>query len=196
MLILNPWFAKALVLTGIIATLAIRAPHGRRSRSVKIVKSRMGPMETILLTLVSIGFLVPLIWIASPWLRFADYPLRVVPYLGGTVCLAIGLWCFWRSHADLGINWSVTLEVRESHQLVTTGIYERVRHPMYAALLLCAAGQSLLLPNWIAGPFYLVSIVLLVALRLGPEEQIMVDEFGDQYGNYSARTKRLVPRIW
>ena len=196
MLILNAGFAKAVVLIGMIATLAIRAPHGLRSRSVKVVNSRKGPVEAVLLTFVSIGFLVPLIWIASPWLRFADYPLRVVPFVGGSVCLAIGLWYFWRSHADLGTNWSVTLEVRESHQLVTTGIYERVRHPMYAALLLYAAGQSLLLPNWIAGPFFLVSIVLLVALRLGPEEQIMVDRFGDRYENYSARTKRLVPGIW
>ena len=196
MLILNAWFAKAVILTGIIVTLAIRTPHGRRSRRIKVVKSRKGPLEVVLLTLVSIAFLIPLVWIASPWLRFADYPLRVVPFAAGTAFLAVGLWYFWRSHADLGTNWSVTLEVRENHHLVTTGIYERVRHPMYAALLLYAAGQVLLVPNWIAGPICLASIILIIALRLGPEEQIMVDEFGDKYKDYSARTKRLVPGIW
>ena len=196
MLILNVWFAKAVILTGMIVTVAIRAPHGRRSRSVKVVKSRKGPLEVVLLSLVSIGFLIPLVWIASPWLRFADYPLRFVPFVAGTAFLTVGLWYFWRSHADLGTNWSVTLEIREKHLLVTTGIYARVRHPMYAALLLYAAGQVLLTPNWIAGPVYLVSIILIVALRFGPEERIMVDEFGDKYKDYSARTKRLVPGIW
>ncbi len=194
MLILNVWFAKAVILTGIIVTVAIRAPHGRRSRSVKVVKSRKGPLEVVLLSLVSIGFLIPLVWIASPWLRFADYPLRSVPFVAGTAFLIVGLWYFWRSHADLGTNWSVTLEIREKHLLVTTGIYARVRHPMYAALLLYAAGQVLLTPNWIAGPVYLVSIILIVALRFGPEERIMVDEFGDKYKDYSARTKRLAVR--
>ena len=54
----------------------------------------------------------------------------------------------------------------------------------------------LLVPNWIAGPVYFASIILIIALRLGPEEQMMADEFGDKYKDYSARTKRLVPGIW
>lgn len=194
--ILNAWFAKVAILSGIVLTIAIRAPHGRRSRRVKVVKSRKNSLEVVLLTLVSIGFLIPLVWVWSPWLRFADYPLGVGPFALGSAFLALGLWYFRRSHADLGANWSVTLEIRENHGLVTTGAYSRVRHPMYAALLLYAVGQVLLVPNWIAGPACLISISLLVALRIGPEERIMLDEFGDAYKDYQARAKRLVPGIW
>jgi len=174
----------------------IRAPHGQRSRGVKVVKTRKGPLEIVLLTLAWLGFFVPLVWVARPVLAFADYPLRPVPFVAGILCLVVGLWLFYRSHADLGTNWSITLEVREGHQLVTQGIYRRVRHPMYLALLLYSVGQALVLPNWVAGPSYLVAFGLLFALRVGREEQLMLEEFGQDYEAYMARTNRLVPGIW
>lgn len=160
------------------------------------MRDRKGPMEAVFLTLAWIGFFVPLVWIASPWLRFADYPLGVAPFVSGAACLAVGLWAFRRSHADLGTNWSISLELREHHQLVTSGIYRHVRHPMYASLLLYAIGQALLIPNWVAGPSYFVPMALIVAFRLAPEEQMMIEEFGDHYREYSARSNRLVPKIW
>jgi len=67
---------------------------------------------------------------------------------------------------------------------------------MYLALILYSVGQALVLPNWVAGPSYLVVFVLLVALRLGPEERMMREEFGQEYDAYVARTKRLVPGVW
>jgi len=193
---MSPWFAKAVVLVSSIVMVLIRAPHGQRSRGIKVVKSRKGMLEIILLTLAWLGFFLPLIWIATPVLAFADYPLRAVPLMAGILCLALGLWLFYRSHAELGTNWSITLEVRESHKLVTQGIYRHVRHPMYLALLLYSSGQVLVLPNWVAGPSYLVAFALLFALRVGPEEQMMLEEFGKDYEAYMARTKRLVPGLW
>jgi protein-S-isoprenylcysteine O-methyltransferase Ste14 len=67
---------------------------------------------------------------------------------------------------------------------------------MYTGLLLLSAGQALATPNWLAGPAGLVAISLLVALRLAPEERMMLDQFGDEYRGYMARTKRLVPGIF
>jgi protein-S-isoprenylcysteine O-methyltransferase Ste14 len=153
-------------------------------------------MERALLTLTSLGFFLPLVWIATPILQFADYPLHPVPVIAGIFCLGLGLWFLFRSHADLGTNWSITLEIREKHQLVTQGIYRHVRHPMYLALLLYSSGQALVLPNWFAGPSYLVAFALLFALRVGPEERMMVEEFGKNYEAYMARTKRLIPGVW
>ena len=148
------------------------------------------------LTLAWLAFFLPLIWVVTPVLNFADYSLRAVPFSAGTLCLTLGLWLFQRSHADLGTNWSITLEVREKHRLVTRGVYRRVRHPMYLALLLYSAGQALVLPNYVAGLSYGVAMALLVALRVGPEERMMLEEFGKAYEDHMARTKRLVPGIW
>jgi len=194
---MNPWFAKAVILASSIALIVIPyRQHGGPSRALKVVKSRKGALERVLLTLVSLGFLIPLIWVATPVLAFADYPLRPVPFIGGILCLVLGLWLFHRSHADLGTNWSMTLEVREKHQLVTRGIYRLVRHPMYLSILLYSAGQALVLPNWLAGLSYGVAFVLLFAFRVGPEEQMMREEFGKDYEAYMARTNRLVPGVW
>ena len=193
---MNPWFARAAVIAATIVMIAIRAPHGQRSRSVPVKRSAKGGLETGLLTVAWLGFFLPLVWLFSRLLDFAEYPLHPVPYVAGVVTLAVGLYLFHRSHADLGTNWSITLEVREGHRLVTEGVYRLVRHPMYLALFLYSAGLALVLPNWVAGPSYLAAFGLLFALRLGPEERLMREEFGADYDVYAARTKRLVPGVW
>jgi protein-S-isoprenylcysteine O-methyltransferase Ste14 len=192
----SPWIAKGIVLLASVALVAIRAPHGHRSRHVPVAKSHKGPLEIALLTVAWIAFLLPLLWVVTPLLSFADYALRAVPLNAGVVALVWGLWLFHRTHEELGTHWSITLEVRERHRLVAEGPYRRVRHPMYLALLIYAAGMALVLPNWIAGPAYLVAMLLLFALRVGPEERMMLEAFGGEYEAYRSRTKRLVPWFW
>jgi len=193
---MDPWMAKAVVLAATVVLMAIRAPHGRRSRSVKVARSYKTPLETSLLVLAWVGFLVPLIWVVSPVFRFAEYPLRTGPLVAGVVCLVIGIWLFHRSHADLGTNWSITLEVREGHQLITQGVYRQVRHPMSSALFLYSLGQALVIPNWVAGLSNFVAFAFLFALRVGPEERMMAQQFGNEYAAYAARTKHLIPHVW
>lgn len=193
---MNPWFAKAVILAASIVMVIIRAPHGQRSRGVKVVRSLRGALEAALLVVAWISFFLPLLWVVTPLLAFADYPLHPAPLVAGTLCLALGLWLFARSHADLGTNWSITLEVRENHRLVREGLYCRVRHPMYLSLLVYGLGQWLVLPNWIAGPSYFVAMALLFALRLRPEERMMVETFGAEYEAYRRTTRRLIPGLW
>src|SRR4051812_35009835 len=193
---MNPSIAKAVILAASVAMVIIRAPHGRRSREVKIARSCKSRRESALLTLVWIGFLLPLLWVVSPVFLFAEYPLRPWLFGAGVLCLVAGLWLFQRSHSDLGTYWSVTLELRENHRLITQGVYRYVRHPMYAALFLYSIGQALMLPNWVVGPSYLVAFGILFALRIGAEERMMRETFGDEYAAYMARTKLLVPGIW
>ena len=193
---MNPWIVKALVLAGTVVMIAIRAPHGRRSRIVKVATSHKTSLETSLLILAWVGFFIPLIWVASRAFSFAEYALSAGPLVAGVVCLVIGLWLFYRSHADLGTNWSITLEIREQHRLITQCVYRRIRHPMYSALALYSIGQALIIPNWVAGPSNLIAFAILLALRIHAEERMMVREFGDEYALYSARTKRLIPGVW
>jgi protein-S-isoprenylcysteine O-methyltransferase Ste14 len=193
---INAWAAKVIVLVGTLVLMGIRAPYGQRSRRVKVAKSYKTLRESGLLVVAWIGFFIPLIWIASPAFSFAEYPLHAVPLFAGAACLVIGLWLFYRSHADLGANWSITLEVREQHRLITQGVYRRIRHPMYSALFIYSLGHILVIPNWVAGPSNVVVFAVLFALRVRPEERMMIDEFGVEYAAYSARTKRLVPGIW
>jgi protein-S-isoprenylcysteine O-methyltransferase Ste14 len=192
---MNPWYAKIAVLGVFLGIVAIRAPHGSRSGKIKIVEDRRGLLETGLLAVAWFVTILPLIWLGARFLTFADYPLRPVPYALGLVFLAAGLWVFHRSHADLGTNWSITLQVRENHRLVTSGVYACVRHPMYSALFLLAVAQALVLPNWIAGPAYLFGFGLLYVLRVNAEERMMLDRFGAEYEDYMRRSGRLIPKL-
>jgi protein-S-isoprenylcysteine O-methyltransferase Ste14 len=193
---MNPWFAKAVILLASVVMVVIRAPHGRRSRTIPVARSRKGRLEIVLLTIAWASFFLTLIWIATPVVDFADYPLHPIPLATGTLCLVVGLWLFHRSHADLGTNWSITLEVREKHQLVTHGVYRWVRHPMYLALLIYSAGQALVVPNWLAGPSYGLAMILFLAFRMGREERMMLEEFGTDYESFMARTNRVIPGVW
>ena len=193
---MNPWIAKVVVLAATVVMMAIRGPHGQRSRSVKVAKSHKTARETGLLIFAWVGFFVPLVWVTSSAFRFAEYPLRAVPLAAGVMCYLIGLWLFYRSHADLGTNWSITLEVREQHRLITQGIYRRIRHPMYLALVVYSLGHALVIPNWVAGLSNLIAVAVLFALRVGAEERMMTEQFGAEYVAYSARTKRFVPGVW
>ena len=193
---MNPRIAVAVMLAAMVLMFAIRAPHGARSLKVKVARSAKDRREVLLLTFAWIGYFAPLLWAVSPLLSFADYPLRSGPLIAGSACLAVGLWLFHRSHVDLGTNWSVTLEIREHHRLITDGVYRTVRHPMYSALFLYGLGQALAVPNWLAGPSYLVVMVLLFVSRIGAEERMMRETFGDEYALYMAKTKRLIPGVW
>jgi protein-S-isoprenylcysteine O-methyltransferase Ste14 len=190
------WFGKVAIVVAALAMIVIRAPHGKRSRERAVATSRRGTVELIVLTLAWIGFLVPLLWVVSPWLSVADFGPRPEALAGGALCFAAGLWLLHRSHVDLGTNWSITLELREQHELVTQGVYARIRHPMYLAFLLYGAGQALVVPNWVAGPAYLIAFTLVCALRIGAEERMMAEQFGEGYRAYMRRTKRLVPGVW
>jgi protein-S-isoprenylcysteine O-methyltransferase Ste14 len=194
---MNAWFGKALFLVGIASTVIIRAPHGSRSRKVAVVESRRDRLEIVLLALMWIaGLILPLVAIFTPFLSFADYPLHPVVFAIGTVVLCLGTWLFYRSHADLSKNWSLSLEIRENHQLVTSGVYRLIRHPMYTAIFLTALAQALLLSNWLAGPAWFLAFLVVFALRRGREETVMLSKFGEAYGDYMNRTKRLIPHLW
>lgn len=133
-------------------------------------------------------------WFVKAVVLLGSIALVIIPH--GVLCLVVGLCLFHRSHSDLGSNWSITLEVRDQHQLVTYGIYRVVRHPMYLALLLYSAGQALVVPNWLAGPCYGIAFALVCAFRVGPEERMMLEELGTAYDAYMARSKRLIPGVW
>jgi protein-S-isoprenylcysteine O-methyltransferase Ste14 len=132
--------------------------------------------------------------LATPWFDRLDYTLPSAFPMLGTALMCVSLWTFHLTHAQLGRNWSPSLEIRHEHCLVTTGIYARIRHPMYSSIWLFAIAQPMLMHNWIAGALAVPGFALLYFLRVDEEERLMLDAFGDDYRTYMARTGRLWPR--
>jgi protein-S-isoprenylcysteine O-methyltransferase Ste14 len=174
----------------------LRYPFERKAKKARIARDQMDATEKtrLLISLSGLGVL-PFIWVVFGFPRFADYPFQPFLCAAGIVAAAAALVMFRLTHKALGRYWSVSLQLKEDHKLVTDGVYARIRHPMYTAFWLWAIAQALLLPNWIAGLAGIVGFGTLYLLRVGPEEQLMVDQFGDEYRAYMARTGRLLPKF-
>jgi len=183
-------------LIGVIVYVSVRGVFGGRTKRNQKVVSRVDTRDRALVAVVIVGnMILPALYLFTPWLAFADYRLPAfIPWCGAVV-MVIALWLFWRAHADLGLNWSITLEMRKGHELIVHGVYRRIRHPMYAAIFLFAVAQALLLQNWLAGWAGFVTVALLYFVRTPREEKMMCDYFGESYRDYMQRTGRLWPRI-
>jgi protein-S-isoprenylcysteine O-methyltransferase Ste14 len=189
--------AKCLWLLGIVAWFAIRYPFQRRASRLGVARSTGGRADRIALAIAAIGqFLIPAVYVLTGQPAFADYAFQPVLAWLGVVVLIASLVMFRVTHKQLGRNWSVTVETRTSHQLVTEGLYRYVRHPMYSSFLLFALAQALLLPNWIAGLAGLVGLGVLFFSRVGKEEALMAETFGAEYRAYMGRTARIVPWVY
>ena len=180
-------------LLGFIAGSVIRVVYTVRRRSVKAEKKYSNMLDIILISAAGIGMDLPFLYLFTPWLDFANYNLPEWSGWIGTAVFAGSVLMLWRSHADLGRNWSATLQILGQHSLITTGVYRYIRHPMYTAHLLWAIAQGLLLSNWLAGWAFLVLSVPLYIVRIPKEEQMMLDHFGEEYRAYQSQTGRLIP---
>lgn len=194
---MTPTAAKVIWLAFQLGWFVLRQQPGRRARRTPIRYSGRDAREFILLgcSLTGLGIL-PVIYLIAHFPRFADYALWPPQAYAGIAVDLVMLWLFYRTHHDLGRNWSVSLDLRESHTLVTSGVYAYVRHPMYTGFWLMGLGQALLLPNWVAGPAGLVGFGLLFFGRVKREEEMMISGFGEEYRAYMQRTARVVPWLY
>jgi protein-S-isoprenylcysteine O-methyltransferase Ste14 len=131
----------------------------------------------------------PLSWLFARFIRF--YP--GVVWIGAPLVLVGLLFATW-ARFHLGANWSSTVTLKEDHELIRTGPYRFVRHPIYTGILLAVAGSACAIGQWRG--------VLAFALTLGGllyksqvEERLMLATFGDTYRRYRSEVKRLIPFV-
>lgn len=190
----------------IIAWGVIRFRPNLKSRKVSIsVKSRtLKERFSMIVSSFGLGY-IPGYWVITSLLSGFGITNYLAPFnyspnlfliLIGTMCLFFSLRLFRLTHKALGKMWSHSLDLRDGHKLVTSGIYEKIRHPMYSAFWMWAIGAAFLIPNWIAGFSGLVGFGTLFFLRVGQEEALMQSEFGEEYTAYMKRTKRVFPGIY
>lgn len=191
----NGWGSFGWLAT-IVLISVIRAPFAKQTATNTITETREARLERALLALVAIGgTFLPLLQLATGVLSFANYSLPSWATFIGVALLVPGGWLFWRSHADLGLNWSVTTELREDQSLTTNGVYAHVRHPMYAAIWILFGVQPLFVHNWIAGWSGVATFALMYFMRIRYEEAMMRDRFGAAYDDYCNTTGRLWPKL-
>ena len=98
------------------------------------------------------------------------------------------------ARVSLGTNWSGTVTVKQEHELITSGPYRYVRHPIYTGLLLAFSGLAIARGEWRC---ILALIILALSFwrKLRIEERFMVEQFGSAYETYRQRVSVLVPFV-
>jgi protein-S-isoprenylcysteine O-methyltransferase Ste14 len=96
----------------------------------------------------------------------------------------------------LGTNWSgMVMTIKQNHELVQTGPYAIVRHPIYAGLLLAMAGTALIIGT-LASYLGLAAGLAAMMIRVGIEENLMRQQFSETHEAYRRHTSKLIPHIW
>jgi protein-S-isoprenylcysteine O-methyltransferase Ste14 len=183
-----------------IVTTLIRLPFVLAHQQAKLRRQivlRYQPLaETLIAIFVGFSLIgLPIVNIISPSLDRWNFVLPDYVRLISAAGLAIALIFITASHLSLGRQWSGVLETKKNHQLVTTGLYQYVRHPMYTGFFFWAVFVGLLLPNWLTLLASLFCYALLYFVRIPAEEAMMIKQFGPAYRDYQQRTGRIFPKI-
>ena len=125
-------------------------------------------------------------WTASHWLGDL-LGWIAVPILGAA------LWLFWYSHYTIGRYWSIQVQLKKAHRLVTDGPYRYVRHPLYTALFLGYLGTLLALQSWTLAAWFPVFVTSYLMFAK-EEENVMELGFGESYRVYCRKTGMFLPR--
>ena len=151
-------------------------------------KSRLGIiLQSVSFFIVGFGGARPTLPLLSP--AALAGAAAVLLLMGG--CLFL----FAMSSSALGKNWSFEARMRDDHQLIRTGPYARVRHPIYLGMLLFLFGLAAAMGHWVqllvALPFFLWG----TSIRTKLEDQLLESQFGQEFRDYAKGTPALIPRL-
>lgn len=139
--------------------------------------------------------ILPIIAVLQIWLLATDrqHANESNLVLGIIICVA-GMSLAILSRRHLGKNWNFAPAIKEDQELITTGPYSIIRHPMYTGMLAAMFGAAL-----VYGWLWLAAAVLFSITfthKLKAEQKLMHTQFGEKYSAYMHRTKALIPFIW
>jgi protein-S-isoprenylcysteine O-methyltransferase Ste14 len=118
---------------------------------------------------------------------------RWVTWLGAWLTLAGVLFAVW-ARATIGKDWSAEVQIKEGHELIRSGPYAHIRHPIYTGILLAVAGSALSIGEYRA----LVALAIMCigfARKAKKEESFLAAQFGSAFAEHRRRTGFFLPRF-
>ncbi len=188
-------YLEIIFLCGIVLLLILLLPYFQFFIDKKHLEYFNKKERHYLIALAFVFLLLPIIYIFSTWFSWFDYSLPKWYALPAALLYFFGLWMLFRTYSDLGSSWSLSINLNEDHHLITSGLYNWVRHPMYAGLGAIAIAQILMLQNWLVGPAFLLVAIPFYLYRVKLEEKILISHFGIPYIDYRKNTNALIPKI-
>ena len=129
------------------------------------------------------------------YVAWASIPLPTFARWLGVGIALTGFLLLELSHRALASNWSDQPRITRDQQLIRTGPYKRIRHPIYTSFLLILGSSLLITSNWLVGLLWIASVGLDISIRIRFEERAMQDQFGQEFVEYKTTTGSLFPRF-
>ncbi len=158
-------------------------------RVKRTVEKRMGWWRILILLILAAYALNPIKQGGILW----SYTLTVgiIADIVTLTGLIITLW----ARTVLGGNWSTDTALKENHELIQSGPYRYVRHPIYSGLLLMVLGVAIFYGRVIGFVAFIIFFITFW-LRARQEEKLLTKQFPEAYPNYKARVKAFIPFIY
>jgi len=136
-----------------------------------------------------------IVFMFDPYARGFEF-ISVAPQamIVGAMIFNVAALMILSAHLSLGEFWSGDLGTRARHQLVESGLYRWIRHPLYTSFVLIPIGLFLMTGDWLVAVWTL-AYVLAVAGRAWKEEEMLLGRLGQSYALYMQRTGRFLPRF-
>ena len=146
--------------------------------------------------LLIVGF--ALIWIK--WFQIGILEIRIIPenlifQVIGVILVTVGvIFAIWARRV-LGEEWSNNVAIKASHTLIKSGPYQFVRNPIYTGVIFAMLGMMITLGE-IRGLIGLILVLISVWHKGWMEEQLLIEEFGDEYIKYKKNVKFMIPFVF
>ena len=175
-----------MLLTEIIGGVVIpkKRRHGTEIKRKEKGSGRLISVSVVISFIVAYSFALSGIALLPSW-----------SFYFGIVVIILGIVVRQWSIAVLGRFFSGMVGVQEGQKVVDRGPYRLVRHPSYTGVLLTLVGVGLAFQSWAAVLVILLMFSLAYGYRMYVEEKVLTLELGDEYVEYSKRTKRLIPHL-
>lgn len=182
------WIFTALGILFFISLIRALMKRTAESGGKRAGKSRIG------ILLQSIAFFIVGFGSVSPSLPLLS-PAAIASAAGVLLLMGATLLLFVSSSRALGRNWSLEARMRTDHQLIRSGPYARVRHPIYLGMLLFLFGLALALGHWLQLIAAVPLFVLGTVIRTRLEDRLLAEQFGTEFEDYARSTPALIPRL-
>jgi protein-S-isoprenylcysteine O-methyltransferase Ste14 len=169
----------------------IKAADTKTTRRLEPAASRI---------LRALAFLIVIVLLSTtriplPWLYRELWPSGIWSFWIGAAITVVGLLFAVWARQHLGSNWSRSVTIKQGHELITTGPYALVRHPIYTGILGGFLGTAIALSQ-VRGVIAFVLVFLVFWAKFRMEERWMRSQFGETYASYAQQTAALVPYLF
>ena len=124
-----------------------------------------------------------------------QHVMNIVLQLLAVALAAFSVWLAMSAVRELGKQWSLQARLVEGHKLITSGVYQTVRHPIYTAMLGMLIATGLAYSKWLPTLVGVVVFIIGTKIRTVFEERLLIDAFGSDFSDWKAKVPGLIPFV-